>query len=208
MKRAAWLVALAAAAPLAAQQPDTTMKPGMPMHPGMMSRHRMTGRMMGHGEMTGPMQGHMMRMMRMMAPMLQGMAFTPDHLLARKDALELTDQQVNRLTALRDAARQVHDSAVAEARTHLDEMAHAMDGAKPDTAQIKTHFQAAHAAMGRAQWAMLSAAAQARGILTELQRGRVEGWAQAMHQRMMVRLRGRRPMPGGAMMRRDSTGHR
>jgi hypothetical protein len=182
----------------------------MPMGPGMMGRHPMAGQLM-RGEMAGPMQGHMMQMqmMQMMGPMMQGMAFAPDHLLARKDALELTPQQVTRLTALRDAARQAHDAAAAEAKTHMGEMATAMNAAKPDTTQMKTHFQAAQAAMGRAHWAMLSAAAQARGTLSDLQRGRVEGWSQGMQERMMSRMHRRgamRGMPGGMMMQHgDST---
>lgn len=208
MKRLALVLALAAATPLAAQQPDSTQKPGMPMGPGMTGQHRMAGQMMGQGGMMGPMQGHMMQMMQMMGPMMEGMAFAPDHLLARKDALQLSAQQVTRLTALRDAAQQAHDAAAAEAKTHMGEMTKAMDDAKPDTAQMKTHFQAAQTAMGRAQWAMLSAAAQARGLLTDQQRGWVEGWAAAMHQRMMMQMPRRGPMPGGMMMKRDSTRRR
>jgi hypothetical protein len=50
----------------------------------------------------------------------------------------------------------------------------------PDTTAVRQHFQAAHAAMGNAHWAMLRAAAQAKAVLTEAQRGRVEGWADAM----------------------------
>jgi hypothetical protein len=59
-------------------------------------------------------------------------------------------------------------------------MATLMKAAAPDSAKLKQHFQGMHAAMGRAHWAMLSAAAQARGMLTDVQRGRVEGMASAM----------------------------
>jgi len=179
------LLALTAAAPLAAQQPDSAKRPGMPM-----------GQMMGPGMMQGRMnmQGMMEHMMGMgmMGPMMRGMAFNPEHLLARKDALELTPQQVTRLTALRDAAKTSHDAAQTESRTHMDAMTAVMNGATPDTNQLKQHFQAMHTAMGRAHWAMLSAAAQARGVLTDLQRGRVEGWADAMQMHM------------GQMQRRES----
>jgi hypothetical protein len=108
------------------------------------------------------------------------MAFEPAHLLARKDALDLTPQQVTRLTALQDAAKTAHDAAAAEGHAHMQALAQAMQAATPDTAQVKLHFQGAHSAMGKAHWAMLAAAAQARGVLTEGQRGRVEGWADAM----------------------------
>lgn len=180
MKSIRMLLALAIAAPLAAQQPDTA-KPAMPMmHRGMPSA------MAGHDTM-GPMMQHMQGMqgmMEMMGPMMRGMAFTPDHLLARKDALELTPQQVTRLTALRDAAKTAHDAAHAEMQTHMQAMAQAMKAAAPDTSALKQHFQAAQAAMGRAHWSMLSAAAQARAALTDLQRGRVEGWADMMQSHM------------------------
>ena len=154
------LLALVVAAPLAAQQPDSA-KPPMGMH---------------------PMQGDMMmsHMMEMMGPMMRTMAFTPDHLLARKDALALTAQQVTRLTALRDGTKAAHDAAQTEMETHMKELAQAMGAAAPDTTAVKTHFQAAHAAMGRAHWAMLTAAAQARALLTDTQRGRVDGWADMM----------------------------
>lgn len=181
MKSMRMLLALAIAAPLAAQQPDTAKHP-MPMGPGRMGQGMMHGEM---GAMQG--QGHMGgmgQMMEMMGPMMRSMAFAPDHLLARKDALALTPQQVTRLTALRDAAQKTHDAAHSEMQMHMGEMAKAMEAAAPDTAQVKTHFQAAQAAMGRAHWSMLSAAAQARASLTDAQRGRVDGWADMMQGQM------------------------
>jgi len=143
-----------AALPLAAQQPR-----------------------MGHDERG---MSHMMQMEQMMAPMMRAMAFTPDHLLARKDSLNLTPQQISRLTALRDAAKTAHDAAAAAAKAHMDAMGQALNAASPDTAAVKQHFQAAHTAMGNAHWAMLSAAAQARALLTDEQRARVERWATKM----------------------------
>jgi len=135
------------AAPLAAQQPG----------------------MMGQGK------PHMMQMEQMMAPMMRGMAFAPDHLLMRKDALGLTAQQVTRLTALRDAAKTAHDAAQADAKTHMDALAQAMQASAPDTGAVRLHFQAAHAAMGKAHLTMLTAAAQAKAVLTDEQRGWVNG---------------------------------
>ena len=69
----------------------------------------------------------------------------------------LTPQQVTRLTALRDAMKTTHDAAQTEMRTNMEAMTAAMKGATADTNQLKQHFQAMHAAMGRAHWAMLSA---------------------------------------------------
>jgi len=126
---------------------------------------------------------HMEQMERMMAPMMSAMAFAPDHLLSRKDSIGLSAQQIARLTALRDAAKTPHDAAAADAKTHMTAMADGMRAAAPDTAAIKGHFEAAHAAMGKAHWAMLSAATQARAVLTDEQRGRVERWATRMNHR-------------------------
>jgi hypothetical protein len=66
----------------------------------------------------------------------------------------------------------------------MDALAQAMQAAAPDTGAVKLHFQGAHAAMGKAHWTMLSAAAQAKAVLTDEQRGRVNGWVDAteMHQ--------------------------
>ena len=158
------------AAPLAAQhpaKPDTDM-----MH-----------HMMGQG-----MMPPMMQMQEMMGPMMRGMAFAPDHLLMRKDALGLSAQQVTRLTAIRDAAKTAHDAAHADATTHVDAVARAMQASAPDTGAVKLHFQAAHAAMGKAHLAMLTAAAQAKALLTDEQRGRVNGWVDAMEMRPMHQM--------------------
>lgn len=139
-------------------------------------------RPMGHDQR---MKSHMDQMEEMMAPMMSAMAFTPDHLLARKDSLKLTPQQITRLTALGDAAKRAHDAAAANAKVHMDAMGQALHAASPDTAAVKEHFQEAHAAMGNAHWAMLAAAAQARGVLTDEQRARVDRWASKMMGREM-----------------------
>ena len=145
------------AAPLAAQQPG----------------------MMGQG------MSHMKQMEQMMAPMMRGMAFAPDHLLMRKDALGLTAQQVTRLTALRDAAKTAHDAAEADGKAHMGALAQAMQASAPDTGAVRLHFQGAHAAMGKAHLTMLTAAAQAKALLTDEQRGRVNGWVDAMEMHQM-----------------------
>jgi len=165
------LVALALAVPLAAQQSDTMHHPMMGAGPGMMMDNPMMERM-------GP------SMMRLMLS-------TPQHLLARKDALGLTPDQVGRLAALRDGAKTARDAALAEAETHVKELEQVANAAKADTAALKTHFQAAHNAMGKAHWTMLASSAQARAVLTDAQRAKVQMWADSMqawmqqHQRMM-----------------------
>ncbi len=67
----------------------------------------------------------------------------------------------------------------------------AADSPKPDTSAIKVHFQAAHGAMGKAHWAMLASALQARAVLTDAQRAGMQAWADSMqawteqHRQMM-----------------------
>jgi len=115
---------------------------------------------------TGRMMGDPMEMQEMMAPIAQVMLYTPQHLLPRKEALGLTADQVARLTALRDATTAAQDAAMSEAETHLGELQLAADAASPDSGVVKTHFQAAHAAMGRARW--LSQAQSLGGFAADL----------------------------------------
>ena len=166
------LLALAVAAPLAAQQPDSARKPTRPM--GHMGPGMMQGRMM---ERHGPMMGHMSPMM---GPMMRGMGYNPEHLLMKKDQLQLTAQQITRLTALRDASKTTHDAAQADAKTHMDALHQVLQANALDTTALRQHFQAAHSAMGNAHFAMLRATAQAKAVLNDAQRGRVEGWMDAM----------------------------
>jgi hypothetical protein len=152
------------AAPIAAQDPQ----------------HRHQGQppaMMGMGDM-------MPMMHEMMAPMMRAMAYSPAHLLARKDSLKLTADQVTKLTALQNTAKAGHDAAVAAIQAHLGPVSQAFLAGAPDTNALRPHFDAAHAAMGKAHWAMLSAAAQARAVLTDAQRQKVDAWVTAMQQRM------------------------
>lgn len=158
----AWL------APLATQQPDAMMQ--------------------------GPMahsMGDPMGMQEMMEPMMQVLLYTPQHLLARKDALGLTQDQVTRLTALGNAAKTGQDAAMAEAKGHMQAMQEAAAGPAADTVALKPHFDAAHAAMGKAHWLALAAAVQAKAALTDAQRSKVKVWADSMqawmqqHRQMM-----------------------
>jgi hypothetical protein len=130
-------------------------------------------------------RGHdMMAMMReMMAPLMPIMAYTPDNLLEHRDSLQLTSDQVTRLTTIRDAAKSAHDAAANDAKNHLGELSTAFEGASPDTAALRPHLDAAQAAMGKAHWAMLVAAAQAKGALTDAQRQKVDAAVKSMMQR-------------------------
>ena len=137
------------------------------------------------GAARGMMQGgDMMAMMReMMAPLLPIMAYTPDHLLDHRDSLQLTSDQVTRLTTIRDAARTAHDAAAADFKTHIGAVSTAFEAAAPDTGALQPHFDAAHAAIGKAHWTMLAAAARSKAVLTDAQRQKVDAAVKAMMQR-------------------------
>jgi hypothetical protein len=151
MKRILLVLAIGAM-PLAAQQPR-----------------------MGHEEHSqSAMAAHMEEMM---APMMGVMAFRPDQLLARKDSLNLTPQQVARLTGLQDAAQHAHERCAADAKPHVDAITQGLRAAATDTAALQQHFQGAHEAMRKAHGTMFTIAVQARALLTTDQRARVEEWA-------------------------------
>lgn len=135
-------------------------------------------------------------MMRDVGPaIMKMMLYTPQHLLARKEALGLTPDQVTRLTALRDGVKTAHEAAEAEARAHLTELDQAANAPQPDTVALKTHFQAAHAAMGRVHWVALAAAVQARSVLNDAQRQKLAVWADSMQAWMQQHRRMMQPSP-------------
>lgn len=148
------------------------------------------GKPMGRGAV-GHMMGDPMGMQEMMGPIMTVMVYAPQHLLAHQDALGLTADQVARLTGLEDATKMAHDAALAEVKAHVQAIAQAADAAAPDTAVLKGHVAAAHAAMGKAQWTALASALQAKSVLNDAQRVKVKAWADSMqawmqqHRRMM-----------------------
>ena len=136
--------------------------------------------------------------------------YAPDRLMNRRDVLALTPDQVSRLDALAQEAKQARDKAQADAKPQWDQLVDLWKQPTPDIAQIKQHAQAAMQAMEAAHLAQLTAAAQAKAVLTPEQRGRVAGWADAMRMRFngrMRRNRGTGPgMPGRMRMMRRPAG--
>lgn len=132
-----------------------------------------------------------------------GVPFSPTALLERRAQLNLTADQVTRLSNLENEARAAREKAENDVKPHREELQKIMEQATPDVAQIRTHFQAMSAAQQAAQLSMLTTTAQAKAVLNAEQRGRVQGWAEARRdggpQRRMM-APGRRP--GGFGMRR------
>lgn len=155
----------------------------------------------------GPRMGPMMGMGRGMEMGMGMGVYAPQRLVDRREVLSLTPDQVSRLEALAQEAKQASDKATAEAKTHWDQLAELWKQATPDVNQVRTHAQAAMQAMQGARLAQLVAAAQAKAVLTAEQRGRVAGWADAARmgmQRRMDRMgrMNRMPMQGPMRMRR------
>ena len=188
-------LALALVGPLAAQQP-----PAPPQAPSTQAGPQ--------ARTTGPFSG--MRGPRGMFPFVgRGLGlgvglYAPDRLVNRRDVLGLTPDQVSRLDALAQDAKQARDKAQAEAKPHWDQVAELWKQPAPDVAQIQQHAQAAMQAMQAAHLAQMAAAAQAKAVLTPEQRGRVAGWADAtralFNRRMRMNREARPGMPG--LMRR------
>jgi len=154
----------------------------------------------------GPM-GIGPRMRGMLGPGLRVGAFAPQNLVNRREALGLTPEQVSRLEALAQEAKQATDKAQADAKTQWDQLAELWKQPTPDVNQVRTRAQAAMQAIEGARVAHLVAAAQAKAVLTVEQRGRVAGWADAGRMRMRWGFdrpgrMWRMPMRGPMRMRR------
>lgn len=127
----------------------------------------------------------------MQHPGVSGIPFAPGHLLHRSEPLELTEGQIAELTGLRDgleAAGREARSGRSERQSRMHELLGSDD---PDLSAIREEFTRNHTALGEFQWARIEAGVNARSLLTDEQRGRVQGWGQAR------RGNGGRQMRGG-----------
>jgi len=98
-------------------------------------------------------------------------------LISRRQPLELTEDQIKQLESLASEVRKAHDDAAAAAKPHEEKLRELWQADKPDVQAIQSEMQALMAARHTAGLAMASATARAKGLLTDEQRGRVEGWA-------------------------------
>lgn len=121
----------------------------------------------------GMMQGQGMGMMGggMFGSIMQ---FAPDNLLKQSAQLALTAEQVERLTALRDATAKAADDAHQPAMAAHMSLNKTMKESPGDTVAIRQYFLAHETAESNMQWIRASAAFQARALLTEAQRGMVK----------------------------------
>ena len=108
-----------------------------------------------------------------------GLGFGPSHLLARRQALDLTAQQISRLEALEREVHVVEDATRSAVREHSDALREAWNAETLDADAVRTHTRALMEARQTLELARLDAALEARSLLDDGQRGRVEGWMDA-----------------------------
>jgi Spy/CpxP family protein refolding chaperone len=121
------------------------------------------------------------------------MMYAPDRLVNRREALKLTPEQVSRLETLAQEARKAREQADTVARARADELRTLWEAPAPDVRAIERAHQSLATARQAAALAEVRAAAQAKAVLTDEQRGHVAGWRDGA--RLMMR-RDARPGPG------------
>jgi Spy/CpxP family protein refolding chaperone len=125
------------------------------------------------------------------------MPFSPTALLDRREVLNLTADQVTKLSGLENDFKAAREKSEADAKPHREELEKLMQQTTPDVTQLRTHAQAMMQAEQTARLAGLMASVQAKAILNPEQRGRVQGWADARRFGGSGRGRGMTPRRGG-----------
>ncbi len=142
----------------------------------------------------GMMSGNMMQMMSegMMMDM-SVMSFQPGALLGSPSALELTEDQISGLEALRSAGHGAHGEHAQAAMAARAQASSALQGDAPDLDAYSDAFTEAAGHMAMAHVAMARTAIEARELLTPTQREKVMG-AMSMMKGMQGMMNGRRGM--------------
>ncbi len=117
----------------------------------------------GQGHMMGAQSGRMSGM----APLQM---FGPASLLEQREKLSLTSGQVAHLTELLEGSKKARETLLEGHDRNHALLMEILTGAKPDPAQARGYFDAAHASMGAAHWAEIEAALEAMTVLTPEQR--------------------------------------
>ena len=200
------VAALLIAAPgLVAQEEPETERPHRE-HRGMMQgMQEMHGMQRMHGQRMHGMHQRGMRGGGMM-PMPAG-APGPMLLLRAREALDLTDQQVERIESLHADLREAHGAHMEQARAAQARAREALRGDTPDLDAAEAALEEAAAHRIQAHMTMARGHLRARDVLTEEQRTRL---SQALE--MMRSLRPERPAgpraPHGPMPMGPRSGER
>ena len=129
---------------------------------------------MGPGQMDPEIQAWMQEMYGTMHSMWGVYAYGPYALLQKKADLALTADQVSNLEKLAAEVKTATQHAKAEHDTRRARIAEEFKLARPDPAKVKADGQEAVQDMAALHGVMLSAAARAKGLLTDAQRAKVD----------------------------------
>jgi len=127
-----------------------------------------------------------------------GGMYAPRHLLAQKESLGLTDDQVAQLEKLDTQFFEQRNKAAEELGTLRADLRNAWNSQDPDLAAVRDKTKAVLAAEEALQLSRIDAEASAKGLLSQEQLGKVRSFAQGYQ--MGAGMRGGRPgrmAPGG-----------
>ncbi len=126
--------------------------------------------------------------------------YAPGHLLAQKEFLGLSEQQVQELTALDTVFAAQREKALETVRARQQDLRDAWNADDPDPQLVREKMKAAMDAQQEVELARIDAGAKAKGLLEAEQLGKVRGLAQGY--RMGAGLRGgARGFPNGPDVR-------
>jgi Spy/CpxP family protein refolding chaperone len=142
----------------------------------------------GTGLEDGPAMRQRMREGR--SQMVTAGMYTPHWLIARKDMLDLTEEQLSQLEQLDAEAAAVREQAGEALKQSQEQLQEAWKAAQPDAEAIRRYAQAGMEARQEVQLATLEGAARAKALLTPEQQGKLAGFVEG--RRMGMRQRGMR----------------
>ncbi len=117
-------------------------------------------------------------------------AYSPQMLIARKDLLGLSDEQVSQIGQLSADAQAAQEQAMEAVKQSQEQLQEAWAADQPDVAAVRRYAQAGMEARQNARLATLEGAARAKALLTPEQQGKLEGFVEG--RRMGMRQGGMR----------------
>ncbi len=127
-------------------------------------------------------------------------AYLPERLVAMRERLSLTPDQVSKLEALAQENRKARDAGADAVRAQAERLRELWAADAPNVQAIQEASRTVMRARQDAQLAAVGAAAQAKAILTPEQRGWMRGWAAGAARAGMrqpgMRQPGQRAQPG------------
>ena len=121
-------------------------------------------------------------------------AYSPQMLIARKDLLGLSDEQVSQIGQLSADAQAAQEQSMEAVKQIQEQLQEAWAADQPDAAAVRSYAQAGMEVRQNARLAMIEGAARAKALLTPEQQGKLEGFVEG--RRMGMRQRGMRGQSG------------